>query len=198
MRRLVLYHDFASAFSRVALSVATEVAAAAGLELEPIPFERFPDPVPLPTAADAFHPELLAAADLADARGLGMSLPRLVPRTRKAHEAVAHAREHGVAVPMAEAIYDALWRRGLDVSRIDVLAALGAEVGLDAGLLHVALGLDTNAPAVAGAQAQAERDGIEGVPTFRYGDTLAVGLLPAPDLVDWIDALATGQPDGSP
>jgi predicted DsbA family dithiol-disulfide isomerase len=198
MPRFVLYHDFASAFSRVALSVATEVAAAAGLDLEPIPFEQFPDPVPLPAAADVFHPELLAAADLAVARGLVMSLPALVPRTRKAHEAVAHARAHGAAVPMADAIYDALWRRGLDVSRIDVLAGLGADVGLDVGLLHVALGLDTNAPEVARAQALAERDGIEGVPTFRYGDALAVGLLPATELLDWIDTLATGQPDSSP
>lgn len=198
MPSLILYHDFASAFSRVALSIGAETAAAHGLTLEPVPFERFPAPALLPTAEEAFGAELLAAADLASARGLEMSVPPLVPRTRKAHEAVAFAREHGAAMVMAEAVYDGLWRRGLDIARLDVLTELGVEAGLDGGALHVALGVDTNAPDVTRAQEQAERDGIAGVPTFRFGGALAVGLLPASELVEWVGALATGRSDGSP
>jgi predicted DsbA family dithiol-disulfide isomerase len=198
MNGLTLYHDFASVYSRIALAVATRVAAATGLTLETVPFERFPEPGPPPTADKAFRSELAAAADMARGLGLEMRLPPFVPRTRKAHEAVAHAHTHGAAVAMAEQVYDGFWRRGLDIARLDVLAELGAEAGLDGGVLHVALGVDTHAPDVARAQTQAEHDGIDGVPTFRVGQARAVGLMPASELIDWIEALATAPPDGSP
>jgi predicted DsbA family dithiol-disulfide isomerase len=198
MIRLLLYHDFASAFSRVALSIAIEAAGATGRTLELVPFERFPAPAPRPAPEEAFGAELAAAAELAGGRGLEMSLPGLVPRTRKAHEAVAHAREHGAEAAMAEALYDALWRQGLDIGRLDVLATMGTDVGIDGGALHVALGVDADAPEVERAQRQAERDGIRGVPTFRFGDAVAVGLLPAAELIEWVEALATGRSDGSP
>lgn len=173
-------------------------AREAGLDLEPVPFERFPEPTPLPAPAEAFGAELEGAADLAAGRGLSLSLPPMVPRTRKAHEAVAFARDYDLEVPMAEAIYDALWHRALDIARVDVLAGLGDDVGVDAGALHVALGVDSVTQDVVRVQALAERDGILGVPTFRFGDALATGLLPLTELMAWIEGLATGPPDGSP
>jgi predicted DsbA family dithiol-disulfide isomerase len=198
MPRLLLYHDFASAYSRVALSMGIQAARAAGVVLDPVPFERFPEPAPLPSPVEAFGAELEGAAALAADHGLPVSLPPMVPRTRKAHEAVAFARQHDLALPMAEAIYDALWRGGEDIARVDVLAGLGEGVGVDPGALHVALGVDVYTEDVVRVQALAERDGIGGVPTFRYGDALATGLLPFTELMAWIEALATGPSNGSP
>lgn len=193
-----MYHDFASAYSRLALSMGIQATGERGLELELVPFERFPWPSPLPNPATAFAAELESSAALAAGLGLPLSIPPMVPRTRKAHEAVAFAGLHDRAVPMAEAIYDALWRRGLDIARVDVLAGLGDAAGVDAGALHVALGVDAATQDVVRVQARAERDGIRAVPTFRYGDALATGLLPLNELRDWIETLATGRSDGSP
>jgi 2-hydroxychromene-2-carboxylate isomerase len=150
---LVLYHDFVSPFSRLALLVARNVAREVGLDLRLVPLELFPPPVPLPPAPETLGAELEAALPLARALGAELALPARVPRTRKAHEALVHARRQGegmgqregmgqgqgqgqgegLELELAEALYDAVWRRGQDIGRLDVLAGLGAEVGLDRG-----------------------------------------------------------------
>lgn len=162
------------------------MAREAELDLRLIPLELFPPPLPLPATLEPVGDELNAALPLAGELGAELVLPRRVPRTRKAHEAVAHARAHGLELEMAEAIYEAVWRRGLDVGRLDVLAELGAAVGLDRDLLHVALGLDAGGDEVLAAGVAAEAAGIDGVPTFRLGDDVAVGLFPAAELLEWI------------
>jgi predicted DsbA family dithiol-disulfide isomerase len=188
LSELVLYHDFASPFSRLALAIARDAAGAARLELRLAPLELYPAPVPLPDPDTAWAEELPAALPLARELGLELVRPRRVPRTRKAHEAVAHARAHGLELAMAEALYDGLWRRDLDISGLDVVAGLGAEVGLDRDLLHVALGLDAAGDEVLAAADAAEAAGIDWVPTFRVGTAVAVGLFPPAELMEWIRA----------
>lgn len=188
MAELIIHHDFVSPFSRVALAVARAVSARAGVDLRLAAMELWPAPLPLPMPAEALGDDLRAALPLAIDLGTTMALPPLVPRTRKAHEAVVHARAHGLELVMAEAIYDALWRRGLDIGRLDVLADVGARVGLDRDLLHVALGLDSGEAEVVAAGTAAEAAGIDGVPTFRLGAAAAVGLFPPAELLEWIRA----------
>jgi predicted DsbA family dithiol-disulfide isomerase len=188
LSELVLYHDFASPFSRLALAIARDVARAARLELRLVPLELYPAPVSLPDPDTAWAEELPAARPLARELGLQLIRPRRVPRTRKAHEAVVHARAHGLELAMVEALYDGLWRRDLDISGLDVVAGLGAEVGLDRDLLHVALGLDAVVDEVLAAADAAEAAGIHGVPTFRLGTAVAVGLFPPAELMEWIRA----------
>jgi predicted DsbA family dithiol-disulfide isomerase len=188
--------------------VARNVAREVGLDLRMVPLELFPPPVPLPPAPETLGAELEAALPLARALGAELALPARVPRTRKAHEALVHARRQGegmgqregmgqgqvqgqgqgesLELDLAEALYDAVWRRGQDIGRLDVLAGLGAEVGLDRGLLHVALGLDTGQQEILAAGVAAAAAGIDGVPTFRLGDDVAVGLFPAAELLEWI------------
>jgi predicted DsbA family dithiol-disulfide isomerase len=185
MPRLLFYHDFGSVFCRLALVVTRDVAAAAGLELETSPVELYPSPAPLPTADD-LAADIDAARPLARTLGIPLHLPPLVPRTRKAHEAVAHARQHGRGLDMAEAIYDAVWHRGLDITRLDVLADLGAATGLDPGPLHVGLGTDAWADDVARAQRDADAARIDALPTYRLDDRLLHGLLPRAELLEWI------------
>jgi predicted DsbA family dithiol-disulfide isomerase len=188
LSELFLYHDFVSPFSRLALLVARRVARDAELHLRLVPLELFPPPLPLPATLEPVGDELNAALPLAGELGAELVLPPRLPRTRKAHEAVVHARAHGLELEMAEAIYEAVWRRGLDVGRLDVLAELGAAVGLDRDLLHVALGLDAGGDVVVAAGIAAEAAGIDGVPTFRLGDDVAVGLFPEAELLEWIGA----------
>ncbi len=186
MPRLLMFHDFASAFCRAALPVVREAAAGAGLDLALVPFELFPAPTLLPEPADVLASELEAVTPWTAERGLMLKLPSRTPRTRKAHEAVAFARDNGLELAMAEAIYDALWNRGLDIGRLDVLGELGEEIGLDGAALHVALGVDLHGDAVADAQRAAEASGIESVPTLRFGESELVGLARPPDLAAWL------------
>ena len=191
MEMLLLFHDFISPYCRVALDAAREAAEAVEAELRLVPFELVPAPSDLPAAGDpAIMGEIEAAAPIARERGLSLDVPRTLPRTRKAHEAVAFAGAHELEVPLAAALYQALWRDGADLGRLDVLAELGAGVGLDRDALHVALGLDEHAEVVTRAQRAAEEAGVTGVPTFSLGASTQVGLVRARELVEWArDAL---------
>jgi predicted DsbA family dithiol-disulfide isomerase len=189
MTRLLLYHDFASPFCRVALATARAAMEGTDMTLELVPFELHPDRGPAPSQDAAVRGEVEAVQALARAVGVEVVMPPLVPSTGKAHEAVLHARAHGQAVTLASALYDALWVRGLDIGRIDVLADLGADVGLDRGALHVTLGLDVYRPEIARAQELVAGAGIDSVPAFQVGQERSVGLVPMAELRGWIDAV---------
>lgn len=184
---MLLYHDFASPFCRLAIPTAIEAARRTGLELRAVPFELRPAPVPLPGVAGLDPEEMAAARETAARWGLELGTLARIPRTRKAHEAVAHARAHGAEVPVLTGLYDGLWRDGLDISRLDVLADIGAAAGLDRDALHVDLGLDHFQDEVVREQEAATAAGLTGVPAVQVGEVRAVGLFPADELVDWIE-----------
>jgi predicted DsbA family dithiol-disulfide isomerase len=102
---------------------------------------------------------------------------------------VAFARVSGAEDALLARLYDALWTRDRDISRMDVLADEGAAIGLDRDALHLALGLDRFQDEVVREQDAAESAGIAGVPAVQYRDHVAVGLLPVHDLVEWLDSL---------
>lgn len=188
MDRLLFYHDFTSPFCRLGGRVAGRAADRTGLTLRPVPFELWPAPAPLPDVGEAYGEELEHARRAADRWGLELGTLPHVPRTRKAHEAVAYARDGARGRAVMDAIYDALWRDGLDISRLDVLADTCAAAGVDRELLHVALGLDEREEEVVREQEAAAAAGLAGVPAVQVGDVVAVGLLPLDELVEWIEA----------
>lgn len=187
MNRLLLYHDFASPFSRLAVPIGAEAASRTGMELRPVPFELRPAPDPLHEVR-VDDEEMEAAAAVAGEWGLELGSLRRVPRTRKAHEAVAYARSRGAGLDMLHRIYDALWLDGLDISRLDVLADLGEAAGLDREALHVALGVDELEEEVVREQKAASAAGLTGVPAMQVRDVVAVGLFPVNEVVEWIEA----------
>ncbi len=189
MAALALYHDFTSPFCRLAFAAASRAAADAGIELALHPFELRPAPLPLPPdALDAVAAEVEAAADLAAAWELELRLPERIPRTGKAHEAVAFAAGRGqtAALALATAIYHACWSGGADIGRIDVLADIGAAAGEDREALHVALGLDQLREAVEAAQREAERAGVAAVPMLRHGDRWLAGVVAPGAIGTWL------------
>jgi predicted DsbA family dithiol-disulfide isomerase len=188
MRRLLLYHDFASPFCRLAVAIAREVVGSDSASLELVPLELYPDGAAPLTPGDLIHDEVQAAQELARSCQVELVTPPLLPRTGKAHEAVLYARAQERAVAMASAIYDALWARGLDIGRIDVLADLGADVGLDRDALHVELGLDVHRAAVERTQQLVAGAGIESVPTYQVGQIRTAGLMPAAELRSWMES----------
>lgn len=186
MDRLLFYHDFASPFCRLAAQTAARAADRTGLALRPVPFELWPAPAPLP-GVDTYGDELDRASGAASEWRLELGALTRVPRTRKAHEAVAFARSHGADQALMEAIYDALWRDGRDIARLDELSDIGETAGVDRELLHVALGLDDFEDGVVREQDAAAAAGLTGVPAVQVGDAVAVGLFPVDELVEWIE-----------
>ena len=187
MSRLLFYHDFASPYCRLALDAVTEAAERTGLEVRPVPFELWPAPTELPTIDDpTVAEELDRARELASDQGIRLQPPTALPRTRKAHEAVAFGIDHGAGAAVLRGIYEQLWSEGQDISRIDVLTSVAEAAGLDPEELHVALGTDRYEADVVREQHAVTGAGIEAVPAVQVGAVMAAGLLPPDELADWI------------
>lgn len=177
---LVVYSDYVCPFCYLAEPVIRRVREETGVETAYRAYELRPAPVPLLDPreggyADAFRATI---APLASALGVEIRLPDVAPRSRKAHEAAAFARENGAFDAVHAAIFRAYWVEGLDVGRIDVLVEIGRGVGLDPTALKVALDLDQYTGRVEREEQEALRLGVSGVPSFRGGDELLVGLQP--------------------
>jgi 2-hydroxychromene-2-carboxylate isomerase len=91
------------------------------------------------------------------------------------------ADRNGRFRPYADRVFERFFRRELNIEDIDALAAVMAEAGLDAaGFRRYAEGEGPND--LRAAAAEAERDGVFGVPTFIVAGELFWGN----DRVDWV------------
>ena len=86
--------------------------------------------------------------------------------TVKAHELLHHAKSHGRQHDMEERLMSAYFTEGRQVGRIDDLADLAAEIGLDRADALEALRSERHLADVRQDQAQAQAYGIQGVPFF--------------------------------
>lgn len=159
-RRLVLFADFTSPECRAAESR----VGALGLAVVLAAWERFP---------------------------VGTRVPdRGTPRTRKAHEAARFARTRGLEPAMRAALYAAHLDQGRDIGRIDVLADLGAEVGLDRTEVRVTLDIDQFTDEILREQARGRQMGVTGVPTFAFtgeaGARILTGLPSPAELAEFL------------
>ena len=97
----------------------------------------------------------------------------VIANTLKAHELLHFAKAHGRQAEMKERLLQAYWSEGQRLGRIDELADLAAEVGLDWAAARQALETDAYRGAVRADMAQAAQYGIRGVPFFvldgKYG-----------------------------
>ena len=97
-----------------------------------------------------------------------------------AHQLLHLAAEHGRQDAVKERLLRAFFTEGAFLGDVDTLAALAAEVGLDAGEVKRELEQQTYAQAVRQDEAQAQAYGISGVPFFVLGGKYGVsGAQPA-------------------
>ena len=105
--------------------------------------------------------------ELARAEGLAYDFDALQhTNTVKAHELLHHAKSRGRQVDMKERLLAAYFEEGRHVGRIDDLADLAAEIGLDRAEALEALESGAFLPAVEADRDQAYDYGIGGVPFF--------------------------------
>lgn len=100
------------------------------------------------------------------------------PYTVPALEATEYAKEMGLEMPFHHACFRALWERGEDIEKTEVLSAVAEEVGLDPRGLEEALRKRTYADAVQASYQQAIAYGINGIPAFTIGRYLFTGAHP--------------------
>jgi predicted DsbA family dithiol-disulfide isomerase len=103
---------------------------------------------------------------MARERGLGLRLPPVQPRSRKAHEAAEFAREAGLLEPMSRALFRAFFEEGRDLADTGVLLDIGHSVGLDRDELRAALDGGRHTPKVVEDEHLARQIGITGVPAL--------------------------------
>jgi predicted DsbA family dithiol-disulfide isomerase len=91
------------------------------------------------------------------------------PNTINAHRMIRFAARTGDATAvnaLVEALFRAYFLEGRDIGDTDVLAALGAEAGLDADAARACLAGGTDIAEVREEDMHARKMGIEGVPCF--------------------------------
>lgn len=86
--------------------------------------------------------------------------------TVKAHQLLHFAKAEGLQLELKERLLRAYFVQGRHVGRIDDMADLAAEVGLDRDEALESLRSDEYLPAVHADQRQAQAYGIQGVPFF--------------------------------
>ncbi|MRK01589.1 thioredoxin domain-containing protein [Aeromicrobium sp. S22] len=118
---------------------------------------------------------LARMTDLGASEGLAYDFAALQhTNTIKAHELLHFAKGRGRQLEMAERLFTAYFEEGRHVGRVDDLADLAAEIGLDREEALEALKNEELLPAVHADQAQATAYGINGVPFFVIDGRLGV------------------------
>lgn len=189
---ITLFADFTCPFCYVTEAAVRRRAAGGGVAVSYRAFELFPAPAPI-SAPDEEPSWVAEVQPLADALDLPLRIPDFQPRTRKAHEAARFAEAHGVGAAMRSRIYSAFWSEGADIGRIDVLAALVAEVGVDPAELKIALDIDRFRDDVLRDQALARELRIPGIPTLFLGTGSEARVLVGLQSPSALDAALSGE-----
>jgi predicted DsbA family dithiol-disulfide isomerase len=98
----------------------------------------------------------------------------IITNTQTAHRLLHFAKSKGVQNEMKERLFKAYYTEGKNVGDIDTLAALAAEVGLDAEEVKATLHSDAYVQDVYDDQQEAYSIGVQGVPFFVFNDKYAV------------------------
>ncbi|HSG06933.1 MAG TPA: DsbA family protein [Longimicrobiales bacterium] len=156
------------------LELAAALSDRGSPEVERVPVEVCPPPTPLLDPDGAWWTSRWRAAQaLADATGHALVEPRILPWTRKAHEFVFHAGQLGVGSQAHGAVFEAMFGRGEDIGRVDVLVELARGLGLDANDTKVVLDVDRYSAAVAALSMRATEAGGREIPSLaRDSETL--------------------------
>jgi predicted DsbA family dithiol-disulfide isomerase len=164
----ILFFDYVDPLCYLLEAELAEVLPELGtVEVTRVPSEVCPPPAPL---VDPDGPWWTArwtmAEHIAGERGRTLVEPRILPWTRKAHELVLHARQHGMDAQVHAAIFQAIFGRGDDIGRVDVLVELAGTVGLNRQEAKVVLDVDRYGDEVATLAARTTEAGVGDLPAL--------------------------------
>jgi 2-hydroxychromene-2-carboxylate isomerase len=183
-----LYYDFKSPFTYLAMEPAYRLEQTHRVRLRFIPLEL--------AIREAYGGDLEQRAQrdwdkvrylymdmrrFANERGMIIRGPQKIFDSRLALMSGLFADRNGRFRPYADRVFERFFKRELNIENFDALAAVMTEVGLDAaGFRRYA---DSEGPGdLRAAAAEAEGDGVFGVPTFNVAGELFWGN----DRVEWL------------
>ncbi|MGB6297334.1 MAG: DsbA family oxidoreductase [Rivularia sp. (in: cyanobacteria)] len=102
-------------------------------------------------------------------------LMEFTPNTHKAHRLVWFASQQGKATQMAERIFTAYFTEGQNISSVEILANLAADIGIDRDLALEFIQSDAGTSQVRELEQKAVSRGIRGVPSIRIGNEILSG-----------------------
>lgn len=164
------------------------------------PFEMRPPPHPVIDPEDPRWVELYRAMEAeAEALGIPLELPSLVPWSRKAHELALQAGEKGCFPEVHASLFRAYFVEGRDIGRVDALVEIAADHGLDRSETRAALDVDRQRETLEKRRREALDWGIQGVPTLLLPDGRRLeGFRKPGEVRAFLDAAATDQEAGDP
>ena len=113
------------------------------------------------------------------------------PNTLDAHRLIHWATPLGKAAQMKQRLMDLYFTEGADLTDKAVLAQAAADIGLDRDEVAQWLDSDKDVELITQQAEAAKAAGIEGVPTFIFGNVLATSGAQAPEyLADAIQRAA--------
>jgi len=110
--------------------------------------------------------------------------------THQAHRLLHLAAEHGLQNEAKEALFQAYFIEGQDLSELSTLTSIGASIGLDGKLVAQTLESDAFTQEVREDEAFAHQIGVQGVPFFVFDQKYAVrGAQPVAGFVQTLEAV---------
>jgi 2-hydroxychromene-2-carboxylate isomerase len=188
LETIKLYYDFKSPFTYLAMEPAYRLEETHRVRLRFIPLEL--------EVRQAYGGELEQRAQrdwdkvrylymdvrrFANERGIIIRGPQKIFDSRLALMSGLYADRNGRFRPYADRVFERFFKRELNLEDFDALAAVMAEVGLEAEGFRRYAESDGPGDLRAGA-AEAERDGVFGVPTLNVAGELFWGN----DRVEWM------------
>jgi predicted DsbA family dithiol-disulfide isomerase len=134
-----------------------------------------------------------------EAEGIAFAFDRIgrTPNTLDAHRLIALAGEQGVQDALVEAFFRGYFTEGRDIGDRGTLLDLAAEAGLDRGRAESLLGGDEGLDSLRGAEVQARRIGVQGVPFFVINGEVALSGAQGPEaFLDAFDRVSVAAPAG--
>ncbi|MEM9422022.1 MAG: DsbA family oxidoreductase [Pseudomonadota bacterium] len=117
--------------------------------------------------------------------------PERIPDTTNAHRLVRWAHESDKQHTAMNALFEAYWHHGEDVSKPGVLVAIAEEVGLDGREISARLQTREDEASVKEEAAAFRAAGFGGVPAFIVNEATAfTGALPKNQLLETIKSIA--------
>jgi predicted DsbA family dithiol-disulfide isomerase len=180
---LKVWSDYVCPFCMLAEGPLHEATHDLDVEIEWMPFELRPHPTPTLRPQDEYLPAIWARSVYPMARRLGVdiTLPTVSPQpyTRLAFEGYQYAAEHGRAAQYTPRVLRAFFQEDRDIGRLEVLADIASELGLDSAGFTRALTAGTYARAHQEALRTAEAYRISVAPTIIIGERHRIEGVPA-------------------
>lgn len=194
--KVQIWSDFVCPFCMIAEQPLQEAIAAAGVDvdIEWMPFELRPHPTPTLRPEDSYLQTVWPQSvyPVAWRFGVTLKLPSISPQpySALAWQGYQYAREKGLGNEYNHRVLRAFFQDDLDIGRIEVLATLAQEIGLDATDFEAALREGRYLKAHTEALAQAREQGVSSVPSLRIGRYWLPGVQSAQVLVQVLREVA--------